>query len=618
MRSTIDRFTRGIALCAILVAAGAACGAEPTPIVHTGVDMLAGATSRVQEGYFQELAVDHPGSGPAIVAIDDEDRIWVALAKAGKLAMISNGAVQTFDFGQDSRPVGVVAGSKANGYPGSIWVAASYDNKIIRFDVRSGAKKEYVLPGKDGWPFNIVLDTVGRVWFTQRAAGTIGWLEPASGKMTIVQLPKPGSGPAGLGIDTRNGDVWFTQSLADSVCRYEPATGRITQYQMSQNSTGLISGPAGLTVGPQGDVWFAKLEGKLGHIAPGSDKIELIATPPAAARPAGITLDHAGNVWSVALDGNALLRFDPKARDFALYPLPVGEPDASPRFPPEARSSRPFGLAFDRQGNLWFSQQYTGQVGVLDLAKPELTVASPGADVRVSDPYLTVNVSDRVAGVADVTVSLDGKPVTLKSGRLDLSHAVPGEHDLLVRAKDRAGLESVVRKNFKYSPGPGELSRLIGRLRLKDPAGRALLDSVKMSAEESKDGKRLGDLQDLLAQHHNDFVDDDYAVVDATLRWMIDQGSAQQFVTISDKPPYFRPQTVTLRKGGSITWLYQPEQVGHSMSSSLHQVTEQSAGLKSPLLRAGEKYTFRFEQTGAFHVTDAKQPDAAAEIVVTP
>jgi plastocyanin len=313
-----------------------------------------------------------------------------------------------------------------------------------------------------------------------------------------------------------------------------------------------------------------------------------------------------------------LVRFDPKARDFALYPLPVGEPDPSPRFPPEARSSRPFGLAFDRQGNLWFSQQYTGQVGVLDLARPELTVASPGRDVKVSDPYLIVNALDRISGVAEVSAWLDGKPVVPKSGRLDLGRALPGEHDLLVKAKDRAGFESVVRKNFLYAPGTGELPRLISQLHLKNPEARALLDSVKMSAEESKDGKRLGELQDMLAQHRNDFVEDGYSVVDATLRWMIDQGSAQQFVTISDKPPYFQPRTVTLRKGGSITWLYQSEQQGHSISSSLHQVTEQNAGLKSPLLRAGDKYTFRFEKAGAFHITDARQPDAAAEVVVTP
>src|SRR6185295_16839408 len=149
----------------------------------------------------------------------------------------------------------------------------------------------------------------------------------------------------------------------DTLASLDPATGQVHEIPMSASSTGLVSGPAGLAVDEEGGVWFAKLEGKLGYLAPGASEIKLMATPAEAARPAGVTLDAQGDVWMGALDGNALLNYRRREQRFAVYPLPVGGQDAQPSAPPLARSSRPFGLAFDSSGNLWFSQQYTGQLG---------------------------------------------------------------------------------------------------------------------------------------------------------------------------------------------------------------------------------------------------------------
>ena len=64
-------------------------------------------------GYtFREFALDHPASGPAIVAVDEDDTVWVALAKSGKLARFMNGNVRLFDLGADSRHGGNHLGRK--------------------------------------------------------------------------------------------------------------------------------------------------------------------------------------------------------------------------------------------------------------------------------------------------------------------------------------------------------------------------------------------------------------------------------------------------------------------------------------------------------------------------
>jgi len=568
------------------------------------------------QGHFQELALDNPGSGPAIVSVDDEDRVWVALARAGKLAMYSGGKVRTFDLGANSRPVGVIAGTKQNGYPGSVWIAASYDNKIIRYDWQTGQRREYPIPGTESWPFNIALDAKGHVWFTQRAAGAIGKLDPVSGEFTQLPLPRPGSGPAGLGIDAKSGRVWFTESYKDTLASLDPATGQVTEIAMGQASTGLVSGPAGLVVDGEGGVWFAKLEGQLGYLPPGASQVQLMATPANAARPAGVTLDAQGNPWLVALDGNSLLSYQRRDKQFVVYPLPVGEQDAQPSSPPFARSSRPFGLAFDSSGNLWFSQQYTGQLGVLDLAKPELKLMSPGPEVKAADPYVTVQALDSLVGEVTVRYEMDGAAVALRNGRLDLTHATPGEHELKVVATDAAGLSNSQSRRFRYLPAPESLPTLIGALRFKSPEPKALRDALLMTANDSGKAQRVDDLRGMLATHREQLAADEYASISATLEWMAGGRGSEQVVTILDREPFFEPRQVELKPGGSVAWMYQGEKQGHEISHELHQIEVASLQVKSPLMRAGDRFVQRFDTPGSYTVLDSRKPGAALQVTV--
>ncbi|HEV2765611.1 MAG TPA: hypothetical protein VGV38_21690, partial [Pyrinomonadaceae bacterium] len=448
-----------IAFCAVAVAAQ-----SPAP-------------SAVEaRGFFREYALDHAGSGPAIVAVDEDDNVWVALAKSGKLARFANGSIELFDIGAESRPVGLAAGTRANGHAGAVWIAASYDNKLIRFDVASRRAREYKIKDENSWPFNVALGPEGSVWFTQRASARIGRLDAATGVVQHFDLPTPNSGPAGLAVDQRSGRVWFTESYADRVGVLEPRTGQFREYKMSDSSTGLVSGPAGLALDELGGVWFAKLEGKLGHLAAGSERIELIDVPAAAKRPAGITVAPDGHVWAVALDGNLLLRYSPRGRAFTLYQLPTGRPDEQPSTPPQAKTSRPFGVAVDRQGNVWCSEQYTGQLAVLDVAPPRLDILSPSGTVRTAEALYAIRALDRVGGVQRLTAKLDGVVVTPSHGRLSLHTLLPGRHRFELTATDAAGLSTSTEVTFEYAPGPLALQEMLREL---TPSGRAGAEAQK-------------------------------------------------------------------------------------------------------------------------------------------
>jgi streptogramin lyase/plastocyanin len=589
---------------------------DPRTIQYNQVTQQPEAKYTPGNGFIVETALGNPASGPAMVAVDDEDRIWIALARSGELAVISNGHVTTHPLGPDSRPVGIIAGTRANGYPGSLWIAASYDNKIIRFDWRNGVQRSYPLAGQS-WPFNIALDSHGKIWFTQRAGGRLGRLDPVTGKIANFPLGASGNpGPAGLGIDLRNDRVWFTESFADTIGSLS-ADGHLTLYRMGTSSTGMISGPAGLAVDSHGGVWFAKLEGQLGHIAPGSTHIDLIPTPKMFPRPAGVTVDSRGHVWLAALDGNALLEFRPDEGDFRTFALPIGAADTHPGAPPQARTSRPFGLAFDHDGDLWFSQQYTGQIGVLDVGAPHAAIVSPGPLVNSADPYVTVQTEDRVSGIAEQGFSLDNHPIQLPSGRLDLSHVLPGQHSLKLVVSDHAHNSTEATASFNYAPTEAAVPAIISQMRFVPGSAAAFRDSVSMAAGDANDQDRATTLLQLLQAHPEQLAPAERDIVIAQLNWIQAHATQEQTVAIIDQPPYFHPAQVRLRAGGTVTWLYSGDRPGHEISHDLHQLQEAKAGFKSPLLRAGDRYSQRFEQPGTYTVVDDKRPGAQLSVVVT-
>ena len=49
------------------------------------------------------------------------------------------------------------------------------------------------------WPFNLAIAPDGGIWFTQRASGRLGHLDPASGEIRHYELPTPNGGPADTG-----------------------------------------------------------------------------------------------------------------------------------------------------------------------------------------------------------------------------------------------------------------------------------------------------------------------------------------------------------------------------------------------------------------------------------
>jgi plastocyanin len=220
-----------------------------------------------------------------------------------------------------------------------------------------------------------------------------------------------------------------------------------------------------------------------------------------------------------------------------------------------------------------------------------------------------------VAGVRNVVVRVDGADVGQTQGRLNLSHLRPGEHVLEIEASDGDGRTARVQKRFNYEPSAAALAPLVGSLKLKNGDAKALKEQLSMLARDARTPNRFGDMIHLLDRHRNELHAGDYDVLRAVVSWVAEHDGEKKVVRVLAEPPYFEPREVTVKQGGSVTWLY-GDDGGHGGNHVLQQIRIPSLGEQSALLRGGEQYTVRFQATGRFPVENTKKSDAAGVVNV--
>lgn len=270
---------------------------------------------------------------------------------------------------------------------GAIFIAVMTGNKVARFDPASQAFKEWDLP-RGHHPHGLLVDRKGIVWTTGNGNGSIGRLDPATGKLRELPTPTRDGGPHTLVISDDGSTIWFTLQRGNRIGRLDTASGRITEYPTS-------GGPYGLTLDRQGRVWFCRMsDDRLGILDPATGKMaELIL--PEGARPRRMATAPDGSLWVTLYGHNKLVQVDPAARrvvrEVALPSGPQGgayavtvdgagivwaneiRSDSVVRLNPRSNELRVLELPsqgvgirkmiVDAQGQLWYMGSHNGRLG---------------------------------------------------------------------------------------------------------------------------------------------------------------------------------------------------------------------------------------------------------------
>ncbi|WP_147916091.1 virginiamycin B lyase [Ruania zhangjianzhongii] len=166
-----------------------------------------------------------------------------------------------------------------------------------------------------------------------------------------------GPGAYGVGI-AADGAVWTSLVPGGELVRLDP-DGRSARIELDSPQ----SRPMVLTSGTDGDLWFSRGDGFLGHI----DHAGTISSHPltTSATPYGICAGPEQTLWYTLVDGDRVGRMtaDGHAEEF---PVPAG--------------SMPSLLSAGADGTLWLTLNQANAVGTLSLTGALTTYELPTAD----------------------------------------------------------------------------------------------------------------------------------------------------------------------------------------------------------------------------------------------
>ncbi|MBI5435722.1 MAG: hypothetical protein HY937_01170 [Nitrosomonadales bacterium] len=243
---------------------------------------------------------------------------------------------------------------------GRLWFTEKVGKKLAMYDPEKKEFATHALPpswGKMGFS-NITLGPEGDIWFTvtRWVEGTeephiIGRFSPADGYFTKYATPH-NSVPEELIVDAK-GTIWFFASNKNNLYRVDPKTFALKGYPVPTAN----GNPKSLAIDQKGHIWFAEsTANKIGEFLPEQEVFYEHELLTQYANPGKISIDKRGRVWFVEVTANRLGVFSPELKRFDEVIIPTP-------------GSSPVALVNDDSGNVWFLEYKGNKVGVFNSEK---------------------------------------------------------------------------------------------------------------------------------------------------------------------------------------------------------------------------------------------------------
>jgi streptogramin lyase/type II secretory pathway pseudopilin PulG len=193
-----------------------------------------------------------------------------------------------------------------------------------------------------------------------------------SAATTEFLIPTAISGPIGITVGP-DGNLWFTEDTGNKIGRITTG-GTITEFTVPTGS----SSPYGITAGPDGNLWFTEFNGnKIGRV--NLDPIDHhVLTPniteftvPTGEYPIGITAGPDGNLWFTEYVGDRIGRVNLDPIDHHVLTPNITE------FTIPTGGSFPNGITAGPDGNLWFTEELGNKIGRVNLDPIDHHVLTP-------------------------------------------------------------------------------------------------------------------------------------------------------------------------------------------------------------------------------------------------
>ena len=283
-----------------------------------------------------------------------------------------------------------MTGTVALGSPATFTGAASGTPQPSYAWSRSndGGKTWTAIPGATGASYTLAAASVddNNAQFQLAASNVAGTADsnPATltvsataGQTTQVGLPA-GSAPTGMTLGP-DGNIWFTNQSAGQI----GVLDAITHVPTLMPLPSATSMPTGITSGPDGRMWFTEeATGKIGAITLTGGTVSEYDSQGTV--PVGITTGPDGALWYTLKGSNAIGRMTP-AGGASLFPLLTV-------------AAGPADITLGTDGNLWFTEKSAGQVGRITPAGTvtEWVIPTPTGGVMPSPQGIAVSADGSI------------------------------------------------------------------------------------------------------------------------------------------------------------------------------------------------------------------------------
>ena len=255
------------------------------------------------------------GSRPHDVAPAADGGVWYTAQGSGELGWLDprSGEVREVALGTGSAPHGVIVGPD-----GAPWITDGGLNAIVRVDPVTREVRRFSLPASSP-SANLntaIFDKRGVLWFTGQS-GLYGSLDPKTGDMKVFQAPN-GRGPYGITV-TPDGGVYYASLAGSYVGRINVESGEATVLRPPTANQGArrVWSDSG------GRVWVSEWNsGQVSVFEPASNTWKQWKLPGANPQTYAVYVDELDKVWLTDFGGNAIVRFDPASERFESFPLP--------------------------------------------------------------------------------------------------------------------------------------------------------------------------------------------------------------------------------------------------------------------------------------------------------
>lgn len=331
--------------------------------------------------FIQEYQIPFVCAQPVGIAVDSQDKVWVAATWTGHLLVFDPISERFVKFIQipdwkTKFQFGSMVWGMGFDKNGNLWFSDQVNNAIWRYFVEEERFEMYRVPTAGSYPSQIDFDSRGRVWFSEIFGKKLGFIDPALAENNsskgiteyeIKQVDFETMGPLTVSNDKNNNAVWFTTVTfpeGGKIARFDMDSGEFTFYELPKEA----GVPVGIVEDRDGQLWVNDHASNLFFMFdPATQDFAKYSTSLPTSRENTTTLPYwnmirDNRLWFNEHEGNAIAYFDIDNSTLVEYQIPT-------RGEVWGNTSNPLKFDLNSQNSAWFTEWTENKIGKLDSVK---------------------------------------------------------------------------------------------------------------------------------------------------------------------------------------------------------------------------------------------------------